>query len=117
MYDTRHVTEHNGRQPWASRNKRKKQPKRKEEIRERDVVKNNNTSATEYTSNDFSPNVINKIRSLNRDGKRGKDVVEEYLPLYNEERGKKITIDTLKKDEDILDVIDFIERTPPKSMR
>jgi len=67
-------------------------------------------------SHAISPDTMAKIRELNRDGKKGGDVLKSYLPKYNESKGTKYVASDLKTDELINSLIEFIDDNAPSDI-
>ncbi len=61
--------------------------------------------------------MIQKVKKLERDGKKGKDVLDEYLSDYNKDKKTEYkNILELNTDALIQDLIDFISNSAPHSM-
>lgn len=67
-----------------------------------------------YKSGQWSEEVIEKVKSLEKDGKKGKECLTAFLPKYSEARGKDYKlINELNTDDLMNDLIKFIEEQEP----
>lgn len=62
----------------------------------------------------LSTATMERVRSLNRDGLTGSEVLKSYLPKYNTANGTSITAKELKTDELVNKILDFIDNTAPQ---
>tara|TARA_Y100000310_G_scaffold339395_1_gene431915 strand:- start:1533 stop:2387 length:855 start_codon:yes stop_codon:yes gene_type:complete len=67
-----------------------------------------------YSNLPWTPETINKIKTLERDGKTGSEVIQHFLTEYNDVKKTSYkTVKELNTDDLILDIITFIEEIPP----
>lgn len=69
-----------------------------------------------YNKVEYSPETIKKVQSLSKDNKKGRDVLNDYLPKYNESKGKTFAKISDLTEADLKDLIVFIEDTPPADL-
>jgi hypothetical protein len=66
-----------------------------------------------YSKATVSESVMAKVRSLNKNGKTGGEVLKFYIPSYNAKNGTSIVASELNNDEIINSFISFIDNQPP----
>jgi len=67
-------------------------------------------------SNDYkwSPDVINKVKKFEKNGKTGGDALKEYIPVYNASFGTTFSkVSDFSTDAALNGLLDFIENIPP----
>ena len=64
-------------------------------------------------SSSISPEIMARIRDLNRDGKTGKDVLVSYIEPYNASKGTKFIPNNLTTNAIIKPILDFIDEQAP----
>ena len=57
-----------------------------------------------------------RCESLDRDGKKGKAVLVDYLKKYNEANNTELLASELISDEIIIKILDFIDDTVPANI-
>ena len=72
------------------------------------------TGKPTYKAGQWSEDVIEKVKNLEKEGKKGKECLTAFLPKYNEARGKDYKlINELNTDDLMKDLITFIEEQEP----
>lgn len=70
-----------------------------------------------YNTPQWSASLITKVKNLEKDGKKGKDCLNEFLPKYNTARDTTYkVIGELNTDALLQDLIDFIEQQEPEGL-
>jgi len=64
----------------------------------------------------LSSDTMKRVKGLNRDGKKGGDVLKLYLPKYNEANKTSLSAQDLKTDDLVNSVIDFIDNSAPSDL-
>ena len=64
----------------------------------------------------YSEETINTVQGLERDGKKGKDVLSAYLSSYNKEKEKSFKLISEMEEADLKDLIEFIQNQPPTDL-
>lgn len=66
----------------------------------------------------FSPEIINRVKKLERDGKKGKEVLMLHIKAYNEtNKTQYTTVGSFNNNELLTKLIDFVENIPPTEMK
>lgn len=70
-----------------------------------------------YKTGSWSDSVIEKVKTLEKNGKKGKECLTEFLPLYNKAKSTSFKmINELNTDDMLLSLIHFIEQQEPEGI-
>lgn len=64
----------------------------------------------------YSESTINAVKTLERDGKKGKDVLADYLAGYNKANNKSFKAISQMTDVEVNELITYINDTPPSDL-
>jgi len=70
-----------------------------------------------YSTPNWSEDVVEKVKKLEKNGKKGKECLTYFLPKYNEAKGSEYKLIAELGTDDLLNgLIDFIENTEPEGI-
>ncbi len=69
-----------------------------------------------YAKSGPNPATMERILKLNRDGKKGKAVLVDYISKYNDANGTSYTGADLTSDTIIVSILDYIDNTVPTNI-
>ena len=73
-------------------------------------------SNVKYVTSKISDATMKRIKELDRDGKKGKAVLVDYITKYNEANSTSIVASDLTTDDTLVKILDFIDSVPPSNI-
>lgn len=81
-----------------------------------EYIRKNNLDKQEkskYTTKEYTQETIERVKKLEYNNKKGKEILEENLDKFNKVSKKNFSSLSEMTDKDINNLIDFIEKSPP----
>jgi len=69
-----------------------------------------------YTKVTYSEDTISKVKALEKDGKKGSDVLKDFLTKYNEAKKTSFKLVSELTEVQLKDLVKFVEDTPPTDL-
>ncbi len=70
----------------------------------------------QYTKVTYSEDTISKVKALEKDGKKGSDVLKDYLTKYNEAKKTSFKLVSELSEAQLQDLVKFVENSPPANL-